>query len=93
MMGSTGMDKLHMVTFILLAIGGLNWGLYALAGWDISAYLPGGMTGAVAKTVYILVGLSAIYELAAHKKNCKACERMMGKGMASGMQSGTGMGK
>ena len=89
-MGGTGMDKLHMVTFILLVIGGLNWGLYALTGKDISAWLPGGMSGTTAWVVYLLVGLSAVYELVAHKKNCKACERMMGKGMASGMQSGMG---
>jgi len=92
MMSGTGMDKLHMVTFILLAIGGLNWGLWALTGYDIGSYLPGGMSGTVAKTVYILVGLSAVYEIVVHKKNCKACERMKGMG-GSGMQSGMGMGK
>jgi uncharacterized membrane protein YuzA (DUF378 family) len=61
-----------MVTFILLVIGGLNWLLVGLFGWDISAYL-GGMDSMVAKLIYILVGLSAIYEAATHKNRCKEC--------------------
>jgi uncharacterized membrane protein YuzA (DUF378 family) len=64
---------LHKVTFILLVIGGLNWLLFVL-GWEVGAsFLPGGMSGAFAKTVYVLVGLSAIYEIAMHKSNCKQC--------------------
>jgi uncharacterized membrane protein YuzA (DUF378 family) len=62
------MKALHMIAFILLIIGGLNWGLYAF-GTDLVSFLP----EAVAKIVYILVGLSAIYEVATHKKNCQAC--------------------
>ncbi len=63
---------LHMVPFTLLAIGGLNWGVFALTGWEIGQ-LFGGMEATVSKIIYILVGLSAIYELATHKGNCKLC--------------------
>lgn len=59
---------LHMVTWILLIVGGLNWGLTAF-GWNVVSYL--GET--LAMIVYVLVGLSAIYELVMHKKNCKMC--------------------
>ena len=61
-----------MVTFILLVVGGLNWLLFGLLGWDIGA-LVGGMDSMLAKIIYILVGLSAIYELVTHKSSCKQC--------------------
>lgn len=67
------MKALHKVTFILLVIGGLNWGVWALSGWDISALL-GGMDSTLAKLVFILVGLSAIAEVAAHTKSCRYCK-------------------
>lgn len=65
--------KLHAVTFILLVIGGLNWLVYGLTGWEVGQ-LFGPMNNLVAQIVYVLVGLSAIYEVATHKKNCKPCE-------------------
>jgi len=60
--------KIHKVTFILLIIGGLNWGLEAL-GYGIGNYVPSGL----AMTVYVLVGLSALYEIFNHKKLCRNC--------------------
>lgn len=58
-----------MVTFILLVVGGLNWGLEVL-GWGIGNFLP----AAVSQLVYILVALSALVEIFTHKSNCKHCE-------------------
>lgn len=66
------MKMVHMVTFLLLIVGGLNWLLFGLFGWEIGSFV-GGMDSMVAKIIYILVGLSAIYELVTHKKNCKEC--------------------
>ena len=59
---------LHMLTWILLIIGGLNWGLSTL-GLDVVGYLGDSLS----KIIYILVGLSAVYELATHKGHCKMC--------------------
>lgn len=44
---------------ILTIIGGLNWGLVGLFGFDLVAYLFGPMT-MLSRIVYTLVGLSAI---------------------------------
>lgn len=63
--------KVHMVTFLLLIIGGLNWGL-AIFGWDIGNW--GFIPESVAMIVYALVALSAIYELATHKSSCRGCK-------------------
>lgn len=75
--------SMHSITFILLIIGGLNWLLQGIFGWDIGSYLPGGMQGWASRIIYILVGLSAIYELAMHKTTCKLCEGKMQKPQGS----------
>lgn len=66
------MKGLHMIAFVLLVIGGLNWLLVGVAGWDIGE-LFGGQGALVSKIIYILVGLSALYEIATHKGNCREC--------------------
>ncbi|MDO8492566.1 MAG: DUF378 domain-containing protein [bacterium] len=59
-----------MVAFILLVVGGLNWGLVGInPDWNVVELL--GAT--LAKVVYILVGLAAISEVVTHKTNCKNC--------------------
>lgn len=70
------MCKLHKIAWILLLIGGLNWGLVGAAGIDLVDMLFGSWP-LVARIVYILVGLSAVMMLMKHK--CKAC---MGGGEA-----------
>lgn len=70
---------MHMLTFTLLLIGGLNWLLVGLFQWDIGQWF-GGQDAVVSRVVYVLVGLSAMYEIATHKGGCKMCEMMMKKG-------------
>ena len=60
-----------------MAVGGLNWGVWALTGWDIGSLL-GGMDSTAATAFYVLVGLSAAYELLMHKKHCKECMKNKG---------------
>lgn len=48
------------VALILVVVGGLNWGLVGLLGLDLVATLFGAMS-VIAKLVYILVGVSAVY--------------------------------
>ena len=56
------LNTLDWVAMILLVIGGLNWLLVGLFGFDLVASIFG--AGAMlAKIVYILVGLSAVYVL------------------------------
>ncbi|HEY4528598.1 MAG TPA: DUF378 domain-containing protein [Candidatus Paceibacterota bacterium] len=59
---------LHKLAFILLVIGGLNWGLEVL-GYGVASFLPAN----ISMLVYVLVALSAIYEIFAHKSMCRAC--------------------
>lgn len=56
------MKALKNVTFVLLVVGGLNWLLVGLFSFDLVAAILGDMT-LLSKIVYILVGLSAIYQI------------------------------
>jgi uncharacterized membrane protein YuzA (DUF378 family) len=61
------MRKLDVLAAALLVIGGLNWGLVAVAGFDLVAWLVGldfGQINAVSRVIYGLVGLAAIYQIA-----------------------------
>lgn len=71
------MKALHVVAFILLAIGGLNWGLIGLGGfaggdWNV-VHMVLGSWPMVEWLVYVLVGASAVWLFVTHKKDCRAC--------------------
>ena len=57
------MKKLDVVAAVLLVIGGLNWGLIGAAQFDLVATLFGEMSP-LSKTVYLLVGIAAVYQAA-----------------------------
>ncbi len=65
------MKMVHMVAFVLLVVGGLNWGLTAL-GYNVVNLILGSVP-LVEMIVYLLVGASAIYIGATHMKDCKQC--------------------
>jgi uncharacterized membrane protein YuzA (DUF378 family) len=57
------MGKLKIVDWIaliLVIVGGLNWGLVGIFKFDLVAWIFGDMS-IVARIVYILVGLAAVY--------------------------------
>ncbi len=64
------MRKLHMLTFTLLVVGGLNWGLEAF-GTGLGHWIS---SWPVVMLIYLLVGLSALVEVFSHKGRCKECE-------------------
>ncbi len=65
------MKTVHIIAFILIAIGGLNWLLVAF-GWN-AVDTAFGVGSTAAKVVYILIGLAALLEIFTHGKNCKTC--------------------
>jgi uncharacterized protein len=59
--------KLDIAAAALLIVGGLNWGLVAIAEFDLVAALVGlqfGETNAAGRVVYGLVGAAAVYQIA-----------------------------
>jgi uncharacterized protein len=59
--------KMHKLAWWLLIIGGLNWLLVGLFQKDLFVLLGWGMDSWIARIVYILVGVSAVYKLFAKK--------------------------
>jgi uncharacterized protein len=62
------MRKLDVLAGALLVVGGLNWGLVAIAEFDLVAWMFGedfGGTSAASRVVYGLVGVAALYAIAA----------------------------
>ena len=64
------MKFLNWLTLILLIVGGLNWLLVGLFGFDLVATIFGDMS-TISRVVYVLVGLSAVYVLAMSPKMVK----------------------
>ncbi|HZW37758.1 MAG TPA: DUF378 domain-containing protein [Ignavibacteriaceae bacterium] len=63
------MKTLDLITKVLIIVGGLNWALHAL-----NANLVDGIFGVdsmLSKVVYILVGLSAVYQIFTLKQTAK----------------------
>lgn len=56
------MKSFNIITLILVIVGGLNWGLVGIFNFDLVAAIFG--TGSLlSRLVYILVGVSAMWQL------------------------------
>ena len=69
--------KTHCTAHWLVVIGGLNWGLYGLgmffgSNWNVVNLLLGSWP-TLEWLVYVIIGLSALYIAATHKKHCATC--------------------
>ena len=51
------------IAWVLLIIGGINWGLVGLFRFDLVAAVFGGVTAPISRIIYTLVGVSAIWQL------------------------------
>lgn len=56
------MKTINVVTLLLVIVGGLNWGLVGLFNFDLVAAILGAGS-MLSRIVYILVGLSALWQL------------------------------
>jgi len=56
------MRAINLITLLLVIVGGLNWGLVGLLNFDLVAAIFGQMS-TLSRIVYILVGLSALWQI------------------------------
>ncbi len=56
------MKAVNLVTLVLVIIGGLNWGLVGLFDFNLVSAIFGEAT-MITRLIYILVGLSAIWQI------------------------------
>jgi uncharacterized membrane protein YuzA (DUF378 family) len=58
------MRAIDLLATLLVVVGGINWGLVAIAKFDLVAFITGqsfGQVNALSAIVYLLVALSAIW--------------------------------
>lgn len=56
------MKFINILTLVLVIVGGLNWGLVGLFGFDLVAAIFGAGS-ALSRIVYVLVGLSSAWQM------------------------------
>ena len=56
------MKVIDVIVAVLLIVGGLNWGLVGLFQFDLVAGIFGGQGALLSRIVYILVGVSAVFQ-------------------------------
>lgn len=61
------LNAIDWIAIILLAVGGLNWGLVGIFNFDLVATIFGDMS-VLSRIVYTVVGVCAIYVLAISAK-------------------------
>jgi uncharacterized membrane protein YuzA (DUF378 family) len=70
----TKLNWLDWTAFTLLIIGGLNWGLIGLFGFNLVEIIFGAAT--FGRIIYTLVGLSALYSIYSLSKISSTTARM-----------------
>ena len=68
------MRFINQITLVLLIVGGLNWGLVGLFGFDLVAAIFGEMS-TLSRIVYTLVGLSAVWQIIPLVRGAEASRR------------------
>ena len=66
------MKALNLITLVLVIVGGLNWGLVGAFDFNLVAALFG-EASALSRIVYILVGLSALWQLVPSFRGALVC--------------------
>ena len=54
------MAALKLVAYVLVIVGGVNWGLWGITQFDLVATIFGGNTTMLARVVYSFVGVAAV---------------------------------
>lgn len=55
------MSVIDRIALALTVIGGINWGLVGIFKFDLVAWICGGQTSAIARIIYTLVGIAALW--------------------------------
>lgn len=66
------MRAVHVIAFLLVVIGAINWGLVGLFRLNLVEALTPSTPGLLA-FIYILVGISGVYIGVTHVRECREC--------------------
>jgi uncharacterized membrane protein YuzA (DUF378 family) len=72
---------IHMVAFILVVLGAIDLGLFGIIpasasgqGFDLLQAIFG-FSPTLLEIIYALIGISGVYLLVTHRKDCKVCSK------------------
>ncbi len=57
------MKIIDRIALVLLIIGGINWGLVGIFGFDLVAYLFGGSASIISRIIYTVVAICAVWNV------------------------------
>jgi uncharacterized membrane protein YuzA (DUF378 family) len=57
------MKTFNVITLALVIIGGINWLLVGAFQFDLVAAVSGGQQAGLARLIYVIVGLSALWQI------------------------------
>lgn len=55
------MSIIDRIALALAIIGGINWGLVGIFKFDLVAWIFGGQTAILARIIYVIVAISALW--------------------------------
>lgn len=58
------MSVLDRIALALTIVGGINWGLIGIFRFDLVAWICGGQTSVIARIIYTIVGIAALWCIA-----------------------------
>lgn len=67
---------MHKITYTLVLVGALNWGLVGLFRFNLVETLFA-FSPMLESLIYVLVGVSALIEAVNHMNCCKECEMVV----------------
>ena len=62
------------IALFFLILGGLNWGLVGIFGFDLVAFLFGGSGSIISRIIYTVIALSAVWCVSLFFKSNKLVE-------------------
>lgn len=67
------MKAVRFIVMLLIVIGAINWGLFGLFHYDVIADIFNGADSALARVVYVIIGLCGIYGISFLFNKCLCC--------------------
>lgn len=66
------MKAVHAVSFALVVVGAINWGLVGLFNFNLVELVFGAVPW-LERLIYVLVGAAGVVLIATHKGDCTVC--------------------
>ncbi|MBE1556391.1 DUF378 domain-containing protein [Sporosarcina limicola] len=70
------MNKVHKIALAITIIGALNWGVAGIFRFDVVAQMAGGSAEPLARFVYLVIGISGLFNLGILFKNWREEEKV-----------------